>query len=90
MMILYSPVRSDNKIDYKVNGNEITCILNNEQYGVYNVSELEGMNPFHYNEFMPIRSVFKDEQGEFWVKLIYYHGIDATEEERFPDWFEVI
>lgn len=88
MKVLYSPVRSDEVIDYEFNGNEITCVLNGNEYGVYDVSELIGINPFEYTEFMPVRAVW-EESGEYHVILINYHRADATEEERFPDWIEV-
>lgn len=36
----------------------------------------------------PIKSA-KRVNGEMWVELLWYHGPDAPESERFPQWQEV-
>ena len=36
----------------------------------------------------PIKSA-KRVNGEIWVELLWYHGPDAPESERFPQWQEV-
>lgn len=88
-MVFYSPVRNDDRLEYEFKGKEITCFYNGELFGVYNVDDLIGYDPNFKDEFMPIRSVWVDEQGVYWVTVLNYYGFDAPEEVRFPDWVEV-
>lgn len=100
MKIKYSPTVSlfGNKITYKFEGEKITCNFQGEE-DEFDFSEFpEGVLDFDYInnttridtilEINPIVSA-KRENGVLWVELLNYIDEDATEEERFPEWFEV-
>lgn len=91
MQILYSPQRSDNKINYTFDNETITVeYLDKED--VFDFTEFpEGARLTNVNttlDINPISSV-KRENGVLYLELLYFHGSDATEEELFPTWEEV-
>lgn len=89
MQIKYSPVRSDDVINYTFEGEIITVehsgIEDTFDFsgftdGQSDVSEFETELPFN-----PIISA-KRENGELFVELINYIGAYASYEERYPQW----
>lgn len=85
MMVYLSPQRHDDEIHYDffekqivVSKNGVTKIIDVEKYVGKELTE----------DDLPLLSVeYKDD--EYWVKLIYYHGPDAPEEVRYPEWKKV-
>ena len=92
MKMKYSPQRSDTVILYSFEGEKITATIgivtdtfdfSNFPNGKAIVDEIETTLPVN-----PIISAERVD-GELRVVLLYYHGANATQEERFPDWQEV-
>jgi|SRR5690606_2975781 len=87
MKVLYIPQRNDEKIEYEFTETTITAYYKGKSDtfdftglsdGVLNeVSSALEVNPLVHAEI-------KD--GELFVKLLYFHGKDATHEEKFPEW----
>lgn len=93
MWIKHSPVGGfEENIAYIFVENEITATYQGESitYDVANmpVDEEGVMVVERINGIRPILNVYNKE-GEYWVEIRNHIGSDATEEEKFPDWFEV-
>ena len=92
MRILFSPQRSDKRIDYSFNGEKITATLN----GVTDTFDFS-MFPNgqavteEIDTSLPVNPILsaKREGGVLSIVLLNYIGLDATEVERFPEWQEV-
>lgn len=91
MKVLYVPQRNDDDLRYQFEGDVITAHHNEET----DVFDFTGMPDGKLDEIestlsigSPIVDVTK-ENGELFVKLLYYHGKDASEAERFPEWMDV-
>ena len=97
MLVRYSPQRSDRTLSYSIQGDTITATYTAEGQesitdtfdfstlpdGEAQVELIETVLPVN-----PIKSA-KRVNGEIWVELLWYHGPDAPESERFPQWQEV-
>lgn len=91
MKILFIPVRRDKNITYEYLGEKIRATFEGQtdefdfstfaEDGI--LQDIETTLPFN-----PIFEA-KRENGILYLKLIYYHGANATQEELFPDWIEV-
>lgn len=91
MLILYSPVRNDKEILYVFEGETITAELNGVT-DLFDFSVLgEGDTIINVETTLDINPIIHAtrEDGVLKVELVYYHGRDASEEERFPEWMEV-
>lgn len=89
MIIKPSPVRSDDEITYKFNNDKILATINNEDELLFDLSNIEVGK--QYEPVFPIHDVCKKrENSRIEIKLVKYHGADASEEERFPDPFEAV
>ena len=91
MKVFFSPQFSERVLKYEFNNDVVTVTLN----GVTEVFDFTGMpngvadsiesEAFNFN---PVISA-KKENNILYLKLINFIGVDATEEERFPEWVEV-
>lgn len=99
MIINFSPVRNDDRLVYKFNGEVITVILN-DVTDIFDFSSLNEGDEIARNEetgqleietILPILPILdaKREDGEVIVTVLKYHGKDAPYEERFPQPLEV-
>lgn len=91
MRILYSPQVSDRKLTYEFNNDVVTATLND----VTDTFDFRGMPngvadsiESEVFDFNPVLSA-KKENNILYLELINFIREDATEEERFPEWFEV-
>jgi hypothetical protein len=87
MIIQPSPVRSDEKIEYKFNDEQILATINNDEL-LFNLQNIETGK--QYEPQFPINEVKRNEDGTLEVTVINYHDADASEDERFPDPFEAV
>lgn len=87
MIIQPSPVRSDEKIIYKFNNEQILATVNDDEL-LFNLQNIETNK--QYEPKFPISDVKRNENGTLEVVLVKYHGANATEEERFPKPFEAV
>ena len=87
MIIKPSPVRSDKKIDYKFNKEQILATVNDDEllFSLYNIETNK-----QYESKFPISNVKRNEDGQLEVTLVKYHGANASYEERFPEPFEAV
>lgn len=92
MRILYNPqVRDDhNKYKITLQGEVITIQYHDktETFDFTNMPNGTGEVESEVFDFEPIKSAEKVD-GVLWVEILNLIGIDATYEERFPEWFEV-
>lgn len=93
MKILYSPQRSDEKIEYTFENETITATLSGTTDtfdfstfpdGQANIEKIDTILPVN-----PIVSAERQD-GTLYIKLLNYIGDNATHEERFPQWQEVV
>lgn len=92
MKILLVPQRSDEKIEYEFNGEQIKAILNGNQSEIFDFTGTpDGQAESIIAEVLPFSPVLEAKRidGELYVKLLNYLGKDATYEEKFPEWREV-
>ncbi|MDN6342380.1 MAG: hypothetical protein L0J49_01785 [Lactococcus lactis] len=88
MIIQPSPVRSDEKIDYKFNKEQILATVNDDDELLFNLQNIETNK--QYESKFPISNVKRNEDGTLEVMLVKYHGAGASEEERFSDPYEAV
>ena len=92
MKILYSPqVREDfDKYNVDIQGEAITIQYHDktETFDFTGMPNGVGEVKSEVFDFEPITSV-KRVDGVLWVEILNFIGIDATYEERFPEWIEV-
>ena len=91
MRVLLSPQRSDRKIGYKIEGEKVIATIDN----VTDIFDFSTMPDGIMDEVETILDVnpivsAKRIDGELYVELLNFIVQDATEEERFPEWQEVI
>lgn len=91
MRIKYNPQRSDNRLNYTFDGEVIHCIYieNGEKWrDTFDFSTLPNGKLTDLSTTLPINPIISAERvdGELKVELLYFHGADATHEERFPKW----
>lgn len=94
MKILLSPQVNENKFEYKF-GNDVVTARFNDKTDTFDFSEMpNGIIEEPWNDIEtdldinPILSVERVD-GELRIELLNFIGADATEKERFPEWFEV-
>lgn len=87
MIIQPSPVRSDDKITYKFNSEQILATINDDEL-LFDLSNIETGK--QYESQFPISEVKRNEDGILEVTVTKYHGANAPEEERFPEPFEAV
>ena len=91
MRVLFSPQVREEKIEYKIIEDVVTVTYNDksEKYDFSGMPDgIADSIESEVFEFNPVLSARK-ESGILYLKLINFIGTDATEEERFPEWFEV-
>jgi len=102
MLVKYSPQRNDNKLKYQFDGEIITATLISsldemtDTFDFFSLPEGEIDRDDEGNLLIettlpicPILSGRRRADGVLEIELLYFHGPDATPEERFPDWQEV-
>lgn len=91
MRVLFSPQVRENKIEYKFTENMV-IVMYNDMSEKYDFSGMpDGVADSIESEvfdFNPVLSARK-ENDILYLELINFIGADATEEEKFPEWFEV-
>lgn len=91
MKVLFSPQVSERVLKYEFKNDVVTATLN----GVTDTFDFSGMPDgiadsieSEVFDFNPVLSA-KKESNTLYLELINFIGTDATEEEKFPEWFEV-
>lgn len=97
MQYIYSPQRSDDKLQYTFEPDVIHVTLTtksgNEYTDTFDFSTFtEDGVAAEIHTTLPVQPVLsaKREDGELYVKLLHYHGKNATYEDLFPEWKEVV
>lgn len=91
MRILLTPCRSDEKINYEFNGETITVLYK----GMEETIDLSAIRDEEDFEYKPINLTInpiinaKRIDGVLHVELLSFIGVNASYEERFPDWIDV-
>jgi len=101
MKIKFSPQISDNKIQYSFDSEKITAVYNGLSES-FDLSMLDGafiqlitdeqlltqMQYFKTNEILPFMPIINANRidGILCVELINFISLDASEEEKYPDW----
>lgn len=93
MQVKFIPTRPaivSDKLIYTFN-NETITVTYNEQEEVFDFSEMPNGILESVETSLPINPIVKAERkdGELFVELLYYHGVNATQDELFPTWKEV-
>ncbi|MGG0718664.1 hypothetical protein ABE096_13865 [Robertmurraya massiliosenegalensis] len=91
MRVLYSPIRSDDKLSYEFVGDEITVTLNG-QSEIFDFADMPNGRLENVETDLPINPIVNAEKidGELFVTLVYFHGPTATHDELYPQWQEVL
>ena len=89
MKIKFSPQRNDEKIIYTFQSDTITATYQ-EQTEAFDFSNIPNGKLEEVETNLAINPLLsaKKEDGILYVELLNFIGEDATEEERFPTWFD--
>lgn len=90
MQVLYSPQRADEKIKYTFNGEVITATFRGKT-DTFDFTNMPNGKAEEINTTLDVNPIVSAErkEGVLYVKLLNFIGLDATEEERFPNWKEI-
>ena len=92
MQVLFIPVRSEKNISYSFRGELVTAQHNGET-DTFDFSDLPDgrLEPDEVATSLPINPIVLAEKkdGVLSVELLNFIRVDATDEEKFPEWFEV-
>lgn len=92
MKVIYIPIRDDSPFKYSFDGEIVTAEFKGK-VDTFDFSPLSLGDKLESVETTlevnPIVSAERRSDGILYLKLIYHHGKDATEDERFPTWKEV-
>lgn len=90
MKILYSPQRCDDVIEYEFE-HDIIHATYKDQTETFDFTDMPDGRAESIQTSLPINPIIEAwrENGVLYVKLLRFHGPDADEEERFPEWQEV-
>lgn len=89
MNILYSPVRYDETIGYSFDKEVVTVTYKGKtdafDFSVLGIGDvLDDIDTVL--DINPVRHAERRADGELYIRLTYYHGAQASEAERFPEW----
>lgn len=87
MKVLFSPQRSDEKIEYSFEGEKIIATYKNE-VDTFDFSEFPNGKVENIETALSINPIISAERkdGELYVELVNFIDENATEEEKFPYW----
>jgi len=87
MKILYSPQRNDEVMDYSFIGEKIIVVYKG-QTDTFDFTTMPDGKLESCETTLEINPIISGERinGELQIKLLYWYGINATEEEKFPTW----
>ena len=87
MQVLYTPQRSDYSLEYLFEGEKIIVTINGKT-DTFDFTDFPDGRLEDIQTSLPINPIVSSERkdGELFVKLLYYHGKDAKQEELFPQW----
>lgn len=87
MKVLFSPQRSNEKLNTEINQEVITVKLDN-QTDVFDFSSLPDGEARNIDTVLPINPIISANRknGELSVVLLNFVGENATPEELFPQW----
>ena len=90
MKILFNPQRNDNLLLYEFENETITATYNG-QTEVFDFFDMPNGVVGNVETELPVNPIMKAErvEGELCVELLYYHGVNANQDELFPKWKEV-
>lgn len=93
MKVLFSPMFSDrSKSEYEFNGEKIIATINGvtDEFDFSSFPDGEA-DTENIQTTLPVQPIIsaKRENGELYVILLNYISLDASEDERFPEWMEV-
>ena len=90
MQIKYSPCRSDDSLVYTFDGEKVIVNYNGQE-DIFDFTEMPDGMAENIKTTLPLNPIIsaKREEGILYLELLYFHGPNATHEERFSDWQEV-
>lgn len=90
MKVLFSPQRSNQKIQYKFENDKVIATINNvtDVFDFTNLKDEMVRNLDTKLSFSPVISAIR-KNDDIHVELINFIGENAIEEEKFPKWVEV-
>ncbi|WP_284037467.1 hypothetical protein [Neobacillus sp. 114] len=90
MRVYFSPVRSDDSLVYEFNGEAITVTLNGESE-VFDFSEMPDGRLDSVETTLSVNPILSAERvnGVLSVQLLNFIGVNADQEDLFPEWKEV-
>jgi len=96
MWVYFSPQRSNNKLDYNFNGNQVVVTYNNELQETFDLTDMyettwDGDRRIKDPEILPVKPILSvvEKDGAMWVTVLNFHGPNPPREIAFPDWVEV-
>lgn len=83
MQVIYTPQRSDRKAEYTFTGESITVTIGDDS-DTFDFSEMPDGTATSFETTLDPCPVISAERidGELTVKLLYWYGADATEDEK--------
>lgn len=87
MQVLFSPIRSDKKMEYEFQDEKVIAMIDG-QSETFDFSDFPDGKAENIETSLPINPIISAErkEGILHVELVNFIAEDATEEERFPDW----
>jgi hypothetical protein len=87
MEVLYSPQRSDNVIVYGFSGDIVSVTLNG-QSDIFDFTSMPNGEVKNVTTTLPVNPIVSAErvEGVLRVTLLYFHGVNASHDELFPQW----
>lgn len=97
MLVRFSPQRSDKQVDYEFSGEVVTATADGITDSFDFSSMLDGEIARNDDGSMAIETALpvmpivdaNRTNGFLTITLVKFHGEEATEDERFPEWREV-
>jgi hypothetical protein len=91
MQIKYSPCRSDDKLIYTFEGEKVIVNYSGQE-DVFDFTEMPDGVAENIETTLSLNPIIsaKREEGVLYLELLYFHGANASYEERFPTWWQEI
>jgi hypothetical protein len=89
--LLYSPQFGTRRITYQLAGEVLTATLDTGESDVFDFTALPDGRAEGVETSLPVQPIVRAERvnGVLQLALLKYIGLDATREQRFPEWQEV-
>lgn len=96
MWVYFSPQRSNNKLDYNFDGNQVEVTYNDDLRETFDLMDIheyndEGERVIKSPRVIPVESILsvEKENETLRVTVLNFHGPNPPREVAFPDWVQI-